>query len=182
MRSATTTPKASTQENKSITEVQSQLQTHPTSTSTGHEPTPLSPSNPAQATSTAQQTTIQKATTKPRRTRHQRPPSPSTLARSSLIDQILLESNHTPHYTPPNPAVATNNIDHDPEAAAAAAFKADFLAQAEARNLSRRNPAVNASASAGSAAAGTVASGPKLGGSRAARERMRAAEEAKGKK
>lgn len=178
MRSATTTPKPSTQENKSTTEVQSQLQQHPTSMNESHESTPLSPTNPTQATPTAQLITQQNPTTKPRRTRHHRPPSPSSLARSSLIDQILLESNHTPHYTPPNPTAT----EHDPEAAAAAAFKADFLAQAEARNLSRRHPAVNASASAGSAAAGTAASGPKLGGSRAARERMRAAEEAKGKK
>ena len=58
-------------------------------------------------------------------------------------------------------------------AAAAAAFKADFLAQAEARNLSRRQPAANTSATA------AVPSGPKLGGSRAQRERMKAAEEAK---
>lgn len=97
----------------------------------------------------------------------------------------MSEHNHTPHYTPANPASssntkATNDQELDLDAQAADAFKADFLAQAEARNLSRRQPAVNASA--GSAAAGAVPSGPKLGGSRAARERMRAVEEAKGKK
>jgi hypothetical protein len=96
----------------------------------------------------------------------------------------MRESNHTPHYTPATAAANTSNTSTahlDPDAAAAEAFKAEFLAQAEARNLSRRQPAVNASAgSAG--AAGAVPSGPKLGGSRAARERMRAVEEAKGKK
>jgi hypothetical protein len=97
----------------------------------------------------------------------------------------MRESNHTPHYTPTLNASSSNTTGNgkhlDPDAAAAEAFKADFLAQAEARNLSRRQPAVNASAgSAG--AAGAVPSGPKLGGSRAARERMRAMEEAKGKK
>ena len=65
---------------------------------------------------------------------------------------------------------------HPNDAAAAEAFKADFLAQAEARNLSRRQPAATASTAA------AASSGPKLGGSRAARERMRVAEEAKGKK
>jgi hypothetical protein len=92
----------------------------------------------------------------------------------------MRESNHTPHYTP-NPSTSTkgsnnNNTALDPDAAAAEAFKAEFLAQAEARNLSRRQPAANAGSK------GEVASGPKLGGSRAARERMRVAEEAKGKK
>jgi hypothetical protein len=93
----------------------------------------------------------------------------------------MRESNHTPHYTSPsNSAPNPSNSHFDPDAAAAEAFKMEFLAQAEARNLSRRQPAVNASS--GSAAAGAVPSGPKLGGSRAARERMRAVEEAKGKK
>lgn len=93
----------------------------------------------------------------------------------------MRESNHTPHYTPAsaasNPSNAKSSTANlDPDAAAAEAFKADFLAQAEARNLSRRQPAANAGTK------GEVASGPKLGGSRAARERMRMAEEAKGKK
>ena len=68
------------------------------------------------------------------------------------------------------------------DAAAAAAFKADFLAQAEARNLSRRKPKATTTAGTSGAATATTSSGPKLGGSRAARVRMRAAEEAKGKK
>jgi len=96
----------------------------------------------------------------------------------------MRESNHTPHYTPvtasnssnPSTKGSKNTTTLDPDAAAAEAFKAEFLAQAEARNLSRRQPAANA------AGKGEVASGPKLGGSRAARERMRVAEEAKGKK
>lgn len=91
----------------------------------------------------------------------------------------MRESNHTPHYTAPSSNANLSTSDQtalDPDAAAAAAFKAEFLAQAEARNLSRRQPAVNSGAPA------TASSGPKLGGSRAMRERMKAAEEAKGKK
>jgi len=149
---------------------------------TGQDSTPLSPqqSPPSQAMSKPP------TTSKPSTRRHGRPPrqpSPSTTARASLIDQIMRESNHTPHYTPAantSHITSDSNKHLDPDAAAAEAFKADFLAQAEARNLSRRQPAANASA--GSAAAGAVPSGPKLGGSRAARERMRAVEEAKGKK
>lgn len=112
-----------------------------------------------------------------RRGKKHRAPSPSTQARASLIDEIMRESNHTPHYTAPssNPN-SSDQTALDPDAAAAAAFKAEFLAQAEARNLSRRQPAVNSGAPA------AASSGPKLGGSRAMRERMKAAEEAKGKK
>jgi hypothetical protein len=127
--------------------------------------------------------------TKRRQPRPRRAPSPSTLARASLIDQIMGESKHTPHYTSPTAAATHNSTSTstqdgvDPDAAAAAAFKADFLAQAEARNLSRRKPKVPAATTSGAAAAGAApSSGPKLGGSRAARMRMREAEEAKAKK
>jgi hypothetical protein len=168
MRNASTTPNATTQQPTHnmnlLPEAQAQAQL--SQISTAQDSTPLSP-QPNQATSTP---------TLPTK------PTPSTTARASLIDQIMHESNHTPHYTSPsNSAPKPSSSTHfDPDAAAAEAFKTEFLAQAEARNLSRRQPAVNASS--GSAAAGAVPSGPKLGGSRAARERMRAVEEAKGKK
>ncbi|OQN99763.1 hypothetical protein B0A48_14533 [Cryoendolithus antarcticus] len=116
-----------------------------------------------------------------RRRREPRPPSPSQVARDSLIDQILSESQSAnPHYDPlsanptPPPGLTDSTLDND--TLAAMQFKAEFLAAAEERNLMRRPPA-NPS----------QALGPKLGGSRAARDRMKAAEEAaaeaaKGKK
>jgi hypothetical protein len=181
MRNASTTPNATTQQPSHISSVQpeSHVLAQLSPPSTGRDSTPISP-QPNQATSTP--TLPTKLTTANRRhNRTRRLPSPSTTARASLIDQIMRESNHTPHYTSPsNSAPNPSNSHFDPDAAAAEAFKMEFLAQAEARNLSRRQPAVNASS--GSAAAGAVPSGPKLGGSRAARERMRAVEEAKGKK
>jgi hypothetical protein len=157
----------------------------------GTETAPLSPqppmSNP-QPNRSIQATT--NPNTKRRQPRARRAPSPSTIARASLIDEIMRESNHTPHYTPPTTATTKTKTttptkeELDPDAAAAAAFKADFLAQAEARNLSRRKPKAPAATTSGGAAAGAAAatSGPKLGGSRAARMRMREAEEAKAKK
>ena len=154
------------------------------------ETAPLSPP-PTNNTSTTHQSIAATATTNPKRRQSRRPraPSPSTLARASLIDQIMGESKHTPHYTSPTAAATHNSTSTstqdgvDPDAAAAAAFKADFLAQAEARNLSRRKPKVPAATTSGAAAAGAApSSGPKLGGSRAARMRMREAEEAKAKK
>ena len=140
------------------------------------ETAPLSPP-PTNNTSTAHQSIAATATTNPKRRQPRRPraPSPSTLARASLIDQIMRESNHTPHYTPPttgtssaNPTSTAPEEELDPDAAAAAAFKADFLAQAEARNLSRRKPKAAATTTSGGAAAAgaAVSSGPKLGGSR----------------
>ena len=65
------------------------------------ETAPLSPP-PTNNTSTAHQSIAVTATTNPKRRQPRRPraPSPSTLARASLIDQIMRESNHTPHYTP----------------------------------------------------------------------------------
>ncbi|KAK6429547.1 hypothetical protein LTR95_014306 [Oleoguttula sp. CCFEE 5521] len=107
-----------------------------------------------------------------RRRREPRPPSPSQVARDSLIDQILSESQSAnPHYDPlsanptPPPGLTDSTLDND--TLAAMQFKAEFLAAAEERNLMRRPPA-NPS----------QAMGPKLGGSRAARDRMKAAEEA----
>lgn len=150
----------------------------------------LPPTNPNAPAPAPHQPENQNQPTRRRRGKQPRAPSPSTQARASLIDQIMRESNHTPHYTAPAASTiqpkssSSNNTAtyDDPDAAAAAAFKAEFLAQAEMRNLSRRKPAINASSAA---AAATTSHGPKLGGSRAQRERMRAAtaaEEGKAKK
>jgi hypothetical protein len=182
MRNASTTPNATTQHlahNMNL-RPEAQAQAQLSQISTGQDSTPLSP-QPNAATSTPTLPTKPNPSNR-RHKRTPRAPSPSTTARASLIDQIMRESNHTPHYTSPsNSGPKPSSSTHfDPDAAAAEAFKTEFLAQAEARNLSRRQPAINASS--GSAAAGAVPSGPKLGGSRAARERMRAVEEAKGKK
>ena len=87
-------------------------------------------------------------------------------ARDSIIDQIMHESQ-VPHYDQSAPQGRPGDEAEDNDAAVAEAFKADLLADLEKQ---RRRPALkNAGA----------ATGPKLGGSRAQRERMRAIEEAK---
>jgi len=192
-KSGAATLNAATQSARQIPDAQEADPSQPTFDPTDETETgPLSPppttTNPPKPNHSIQAS----ATKNPKRRQPRRPraPSPSTLARASLIDQIMRESNHTPHYTPPtaasssiNPTSTTTQEELDPDAAAAAAFKADFLAQAEARNLSRRKPKAAAATTSGAAAgAASTSSGPKLGGSRAARVRMRAAEEAKGKK
>lgn len=102
------------------------------------------------------------------------PRSETDVARDSLIDQIMREST-VPMYdrqptTEQQRDVADGEVDND--AAAAAAFKADFLASMEEKKLSRRPPPTSTA----------TQNGPKLGGSRSAREKMRALEEqAKGK-
>ncbi|GAB7324534.1 hypothetical protein MBLNU13_g08440t1 [Cladosporium sp. NU13] len=182
LRYGSSTPNNTTTRSPSHTATGQALASAKARLSPSRDSAPLSPPNKP-TNQTQQQTNPSKPPPPSRRkNRNPRQPSPSTTARATLIDQILRESNHTPHYTPStassNSKGGTNNTTLDPDAAAAEAFKADFLAQAEARNLSRRQPAANASAGA----AGAASSGPKLGGSRAARERMRAVEEAKGKK
>lgn len=87
-----------------------------------------------------------------------------------MIDQIMRESqvSHYDQSTTQQPLRTGGTGDEDEvdrDAAAAAAFKADFLAAAQERNYHRRAP-VNPT------------QGPKLGGSRSARERMKAMEEA----
>ncbi|KAM0718002.1 hypothetical protein Q7P37_006334 [Cladosporium fusiforme] len=169
MRSAATTPSSTNQPSNSTPEDQASAQP-----SSGIE-LGIQAVSPTQTTSPTQPVTQHPPSR--RRGKKGRAPSPSSQARASLIDQIMRESNHTPHYTAPAASAQPRvNDASDPDAAAAAAFKAEFLAQAELRSLSRRQPATNSSTKE------TTSSGPKLGGSRAQRERMRAAEEAKGKK
>lgn len=115
---------------------------------------------------------------RPAKLRRQRQPparSEADVARDSMIDQIMREGQ-VPIYDRPDPtsvqAVQSTGAGLDRDAAAAAAFRAEFLAAAEERNLQRRPPAPPT-------VGGSL--GPKLGGSRAQRERMKALEEAKGK-
>lgn len=107
---------------------------------------------------------------KPRRRRHPPSRSEADIARDSMIDQIMKEGQ-VPIYDQPDSQIASS-AGEDRDAAAAAAFRAEFLAAAEERNLHRRPPAPPAAG---------ASLGPKLGGSRQQRERMKAAEEAKGK-
>ena len=96
------------------------------------------------------------------------------VARDSMIDQLMRE-NQVPLYdrsisnTPGPEDQAAGDVDND--AAAAEAFKAQLLADLEAQK--RRKPAT------ASKNPGASQTGPKLGGSRAQREKMRALEEAK---
>lgn len=189
MRAAAATPNTINQSTNKAEELQLADDLSPDA---GEHTQGFPPTNPNAPAPAPRQPENQKQPTRRRRGKQARAPSPSTQARASLIDQIMRESNHTPHYTAPAPSTShtknsssssNNTATHDdPDAVAAAAFKAEFLAQAEMRNLSRRKPAINASSTA---AAATTSHGPKLGGSRAQRERMRAAtaaEEGKAKK
>ncbi|KAK5169001.1 uncharacterized protein LTR77_006310 [Saxophila tyrrhenica] len=110
---------------------------------------------------------------------YQRPtrrrPKPSRdqadIARDSMIDQIMQESS-VPLYDRPNAAATAADMDEmDNDAAAAEAYKAQLLAEMEAH---KRRPPKTVAKDA------KAPTGPKLGGSRAQRERMKALEEAKG--
>ena len=92
------------------------------------------------------------------------------MARDSIIDQIMQESQ-VPLYDRSGSHTPADDVDND--AATAEAFKAQLLAEMEEQN--RRRPPPHNPAAKGE----KVSHGPKLGGSRAQREKMRAAEEAK---
>lgn len=110
--------------------------------------------------------------TKPRRQPHAR--DEDSIARDALVDRILQESE-TPLYDRASSSAQGNNkAGFDADEAAAEAFKAEFLASLEEQNR-RKPPAPPANARDAKAAP----SGPKLGGSRAQREKMRALQEAK---
>ncbi|USW55945.1 hypothetical protein Slin15195_G092640 [Septoria linicola] len=117
-----------------------------------------------------------RATNKP--PRRQRPKDASELAREAMIDQILGETQVPMYDQSSSTARVLSDTGVDNDEAAAEAFKADFLAGLEEQN--RRRPAASSTAAKGAAkGAAPVPSGPKLGGSRAQREKMRAIEEAK---
>ena len=86
-----------------------------------------------------------------------------------MIDQIMGE-NQVPHYDQTMPQAQDERDGGDNDVAAEEAFKAQMLADLE-RNAKRRPPRITQA---------TASTGPKLGGSRAQREKMRALEEAKG--
>lgn len=91
-----------------------------------------------------------------------------------MVEQILGESQ-VPHYdqnSTTKQVSSDTGVDNDE--AAAEAFKAEFLASLEDQN--RRGPRAAPVTAKGEK---PPPSGPKLGGSRAQRERMRAYEEAK---
>lgn len=98
------------------------------------------------------------------------------MVRDALVDQIMRESQ-VPLYDHSSalysPAGGENDDGVDNDTAVAEAFKAEFLAQMEARQ--RRRPPPPPTGGKGAVA---VSSGPKLGGSRSQREKMKALEEA----
>lgn len=171
MRAAALSSNTPSEQSNTILETQNPDRSPLHPADTAKDPALGSPSIPPPAHSKAPQPP------KHRRGRKNRAPSPSSQARASLIDQIMHESNHNPHYNPhyTTPQLAEDDDTADPDAAAAEAFKTQFLAHAEARNLSRRKPAPKKATGPAAAPAAPNLSGPKLGGSRAARNKMRAA-------
>ena len=115
-------------------------------------------------------------TTKRQPTRPRRPPpkrDEGHTARDSLVDQIMAESS-VPLYDLPAARARhlTNDDSVDNDTAAMEAFKNEFLAESE-RHKKRKH-----AAPAGVTGAVPTSHGPTLGGSRAQRERMKAAEAA----
>jgi hypothetical protein len=73
----------------------------------------------------------------------------------------------------PNSAEDINSEEEDPDEAAAQAFKKQFLADLADQQNRRKKPAPPSTTTTGpKSAAEQVLSGPKLGGSRAQRQRM----------
>ncbi|EME42080.1 hypothetical protein DOTSEDRAFT_89573 [Dothistroma septosporum NZE10] len=126
-------------------------------------------------TSNAQRRAQARADRTPQKQRRRQPQiDPSATARNAMVDRIMQESQ-VPMYD--QPSAASTGIDSDE--AAAEAFKAEFLAGLEEQN--RRKPPGPPPAGRGAQNAAPP-TGPKLGGSRSQREKMKAIEEAKGKK
>lgn len=113
----------------------------------------------------------QRPNKRPRKKRYER--DEADIARDAYIDQFMQEAQ-VPIHDRTNSKAASAEAGGDNDAAAAEAFKAQLLADME---LNRRRPPKSASAQTAN-----VTSGPKLGGSRQQRERMRAMQEAEGKK
>lgn len=117
---------------------------------------------------------------KPRPRRQPPGRNTSDLARDALVDQIMRES-HIPIYSrsesPPEPP----GTDGENDEAFAEAFKQGFLQAIEEKNMRSKPPLPPGAVTKGGKVV-EAAKGPKLGGSRSQRERMKAVEEAKGKK
>lgn len=114
----------------------------------------------------------QRPAKRPRRKKYER--GDADIARDAYIDEFMQEAQ-VPMYDQPSSKGAANvDTGGDNDAATAEAFKAQLLQ--DMQNRRRRPP------KAASAQAVNTMSGPKLGGSRQQRERMRAMQEAEGKK
>lgn len=113
----------------------------------------------------------QRPAKRPRKKRYER--GEEDIARDAYIEQFMQEAQ-VPLYDRSTSRVAVLDEGGDNDAATAEAFKAQLLADMETH---RRRPPKSASAQT----ANTI-SGPKLGGSRQQREKMRALQEAEGKK
>lgn len=93
-----------------------------------------------------------------------------------MVDKIMQESQ-VPIYDKPNTKTQEmQSKGFDADEAAAEAFRAEFLLSLEEQQNHRRRPAAPPAQQRG---APPVPTGPKLGGSRAQREKMKAIEEAK---
>lgn len=132
----------------------------------------MAPNHAVQLSSS--QRTIQQAQARSSRvyqrpTKRRAPPArdPTDVARDSMIDQLMNEAQVPIYDRSAIKAGLSDGGSGDNDAAAAEAFKAQLLADLE---QNRRKPSSRAKEG--------TATGPKLGGSRAQRERMRAMEEA----
>lgn len=113
----------------------------------------------------------QRPSKRPRKKKYER--GEADIARDAYIDQFMQEAQ-VPIYDQSTTKNASLDADGDNDAATAEAFKAQLLADMA---MHRRRPPKSASAQTAN-----TSSGPKLGGSRQQRERMRAMQEAEGKK
>ena len=110
-----------------------------------------------------------------RRSRKTPQRSEADLARDSFIDRFLQQEPHLPIYDHssaemqlPQVTQDANQHDVDNDTAAAEAFKAQLMA--DIQNNRRRRPRASAAKEKGE----KLSHGPKLGGSRAQRQRMKA--------
>ena len=113
--------------------------------------------------------------------RRSRPPRqapsrlPTDVARESLVDQIMREAA-VPLFSGLPSQQSNDEAGIDNDEAAASAFRADFLASLEENNRRRPPAKPVVEKTKGGMPVPQVNHGPKLGGSRAQRERMKAAE------
>lgn len=98
-----------------------------------------------------------------------------TIARDAMVEQIMRESQVPIYDQSSSKTQDLRPEGFDADEAAAEAFRAEFLLSLQERQ-SRRRPAAPPAQQRG---APPVPTGPKLGGSRAQREKMKAIEEAK---
>lgn len=170
MRSATGTPHNESDAKGSTPSLQDNM-------NQSERQTLLSPAQVAAAPTTLDQANARSNRVYQRPTKRKQPPKrgENDVARDSIIDQILQESQVPLYDRSGSHTPAAGDVDND--AATAQAFKAQLLAEMEEQNRRRpaaRNPATKPGET-------SMQSGPKLGGSRAQREKMRALEEAKAK-